>query len=322
MTPRAAAFGLVLAALALAPLAGAEDRAALRRAQFAALDAEPGETARASAIVRADGSTQIPIQLVNSGPETPGGVRLTLSGTGGFSTAFVTSTPDGRATLKAYDVGHHFVVAQHRDYHLGIGGSLAALTSTGANHLLERGRLKMLGSGPQASPDFLFPFTGVQGPDGVTLRSPSTGGAAFELERKGAYLARFLFIAEDSPELVRTLNPQNPMMGGKVFVTGDWSDFSTDPEMTDAGLLEMYDDGSQMMEPGDAQLGDGIYSRQIKLKPGVHAYAFLVNGHLPYVRDPYEEGHTTVTVKTPDGPRQVEVSTKLVMGLHGDPDKR
>lgn len=135
-----------------------------------------------------------------------------------------------------------------------------------------------------------------------------------QLHTKTQGKAKFIFCAEDSWLLRRTLHPdQQPMPYGKVFVTGDWNNFNTviediDPEH---GAKEMFDDGSIQYPKGDDQIGDGVYTRVLDLPPGEHTYCFIANGvsinELTFEPDPYAERTRTVTIRRdwklhPDAP--------------------
>ena len=169
---------------------------------------------------------------------------------------------------------------------------------------LEKSRL-VLAPG-DATLGFLFPYTATTDWGFPNLIAPK----AVKLLRKTPGKAKFVYFAENSRDLsTSNVDPDQPR--GRVEMVGDFNNWSTDPK--DGTQKELFDDGG-MVEDGstDAVVGDTAYTRTLDLPRGVHAYAFLINGSPNLQRDPYEEGTTTVQIKTQLGTFKIRVSTITV----------
>jgi hypothetical protein len=240
------------------------------------------------------------VQVVAPPNLTVAGIRVSITGSGLIAGdndfAFTDST--GFATIRTKETGFHYIVGRHATYDMGYGGTVANLSLGGPLQVFTRGRLEIPRIGVTVSPDFFFPFTGVDAPP---LKPPRQ--VSVRLKKPGK--VRFVYFAEDSPILRRTLAPDNmPQPSGKVFVTGDFNNFSLTTEDVDPvnGAKELFDDGSFQVPDGDDQIGDGVFTRVLDLPPGEHTYAFLVNGVGLYSRDPHEEfsKQVVIGVRTPD----------------------
>jgi len=243
---------------------------------------------------------------------TRAGIRVTVSGSGATAGdndyAFTDTT--GFASIKTQQTGYHFVVARHQTFDITAGGTAANLIPGGEMQVFQQGRLYIPNVGAALSPDFFYPFTGVDSP-------PQKVPKKLGMVRKTPGKARFMFIAEDSEILKNTLQPSHqPQPLGTVSVTGDWNEFNLTQEDVDSasGARFLYDDGSLIHpESGDDIAGDGIYTRVLDLTPGNHTYAFMVNGIFMFYRDPYEETSKQVRAvvripeDTPGTPGLIEV---------------
>ena len=251
------------------------------------------------------------VQLISSNNLPIAGVRMSLTASGLIAGdndyAFTDST--GFAQIRTQKTGFHYVVARHALLDMSYGGIAANLVSGGPLQVFQRGRFEIPTPGAVVAPDFLFPFTGA--PNGTQVAPKQLG-----LRPKKPGKARFTFFAEDGNILVHTLAPDNfPQPSGKVFVTGDFNNFSLTTEDVDPinGAKELFDDGSVQTPEGDDQLGDGVFTRVLDLPPGEHTYMFLQNGVGLYTRDPYEEfsKNVRIAVRTPDNsvanPREEEI---------------
>jgi hypothetical protein len=220
--------------------------------------------------------------------ETRAGIRVTLSGSGattGDNDSGYTDTT-GYVSFRTQQTGYHFIVARHQAYDMTVGGTAANLSISGPMQPFQQGRLLISSPETTVSADYFYPFTGVNSP-------PQQAPKKLRLQQKTAGKARFMFLAEDSSILQRTLAPdQKPTPFGTVSVTGDWNNFNLTQEDVDPadGAKFLYDDGSSsLVNSQDTVRGDGVYTRVLDLPPGDHTYMFLINGLTTFVRDPYEE---------------------------------
>lgn len=154
--------------------------------------------------------------------------------------------------------------------------------------------------------EFLYPYTGTTEWGFPNLVGPKQT----KLVRKTPGKAKFVYFAENSPNLQKTLmDPAQPT--GRVEVVGDWNNWNTDANS--GTVMELFDDGGFVEESSqDAVVGDAVYSRVLTLPRGTHGYAFIVNGAPNLQRDPYEEGSKEVEIKTQLGKFKLRVSTITV----------
>jgi hypothetical protein len=223
------------------------------------------------------------------------GVRVAVSGSGltAGDNDFAFTDTTGFAQIRTKETGFHYIVARHADYDIGYGGTAANLTLGGPFQVYQRGRLNIPSVSSAVAPDYLFPFTGNEVP-------PQQAPRQLGLRKKTPKKARFVFMVEDSPVLKRTFQPDLANPAGKVYVTGDFNNYSLTVQDQNGqpadGAIEMFDDGSLVENSGDDQIGDGVFTRIVDLPPGEHTYVFLVNGISVFNRDPYEEFSKPVRV--------------------------
>jgi hypothetical protein len=235
-----------------------------------------------------DEFSTITVQLTAPPSFPVAGVRVAVSGSGltAGDNDFAFTDTTGFASIRTKETGFHYIVARHSDYDIGYGGTAANLTIGGSFQVFQRGRLNITALNSAFAPDFLFPFTGNEVP-------PQQAPRQLGLRKKTPGKARFVFMLEDSPVLKRTFQPDQANPAGKVYVTGDFNNFSLTVQDQNGlpadGAVEMFDDGSLVENSGDDQIGDGVFTRILDLEPGEHTYVFLVNGISVFNRDPYEE---------------------------------
>ena len=214
---------------------------------------------------------------------------------------------DAKLKLPTAIQGDAFVVLRGPKVDIAYGGDetrIMARQNGRAFTPLQKSRL-LLAPGDRGL-GFLFPYSGTTDWGFPNLVGPK----AVKMVRKTPGKAKFVFFAENSRLLCKTLvDPNQPM--GRVEIVGDWNNFNTDPKS--GTILELFDDGGFVEESSqDAVVGDGVYSRVMPLPKGTHAYAFLINGAPNLQRDPYEEGSTMVEIKTQLGKFKVRASTITV----------